>query len=597
MSKSPDSRPNFFPFLPFLSYFVILLVFLHLSWMKWGDLIIDSGKEWYVPSQILQGKVLYRDLAWLYGPFIPYWNALFLAIGGVHLHSMIASGILSILLTVVPLHFLGRRMMGENLAGLTVATFLCVFAFGFYISPHNYNYVLPYTYAATYGMAFALWALLFFIRTLEGKLETPWAILALTLTGLTRWELATFLAFAMVAATWNPGAQGRGPNGFKTALTIVMPTLGVTVLLYTFFFTLFVRDQGWTWEAIGAHLSLTSPFALGLMGLDQPKDNLLGLVVTLGLYVLFLLFFFAGGRAASSLEKGPNGSWVSLILIALFVAVPVVLLFNNLFGPQAQFRCVPLLCLYMAWTFWKGRRKDPKASLFLTVALFALFALVRIIFKAWPGQYGFTLLVPGLLVYYWFFLQEIPGKFPEGNVRFFVKGGVLLVMGLFLWANYGTEKGWYEKSTLMVETPRGSLNFFPTDPAPSCSKLLDYLRQNAEVGDSLAVFPEGAALNFLSGLPSPLTDYVCNPVDLKPAGAQVRVIDQLEKNKVTYVVLLQRDTSEYGRSSFGRDYAKDIMGYVFTKYSPIQQYGPFPYTTQFFGMTLLKRHGETVIVK
>ncbi|HVZ79744.1 MAG TPA: hypothetical protein VHE12_02955 [bacterium] len=567
--------------------------------MRWGDLIIDSGKEWYLPEQILRGRVLYRDLAWLYGPFVPYWNALLLWVGGVHLHSLVASGILSIVLTVLPLHFLGRRLLGEGLAGLTVATFLCVLAFGFYISPHNYDYILPYTYAATYGMAFALWTLLFFARILEGEQDGPWAILALTLTALTRWELAAALAFSILLAAWDPAQRGKGPNRFRSALSFLLPSLGITVILYVLFFVLLVRGQGWTWEAIRTHLSPTSPFARSLMGLDLLRDNLLGLAVTLGLYAVFALFFFAGGRAAAGLriETGQARSWGPVLVIAAVVAVPVALILENLFGPQAQFRCVPLICLYLAWGTLKRGRPDPKDNLWLATSLFAFLSLGRILLKASPEQYGFTLLVPGLLVYYGFFLKDLPGRFPEGRIRLFVKGGFLLVSGLFLAGHVGIASGWYAKCTFPVETPRGTLMCFPTEPAPGCAKLLQFLREDSQAGDSLAVFPEGAALNFLSGLPNPLTDYVCNPVDLMPSGAPKRVIDQLEANKVTYVVLLQRDTGEYGPASFGRDYAKDIMGYVFAHYSPIQQWGPFPYVTQFFGMVLLKRHSDQVIVR
>jgi hypothetical protein len=491
--------------------------------------------------------------------------------------------------------------LGEALAGLTVATFLCVFAFGFYISPHNYNYILPYTYAATYGMAFALWSLLFFMRTLEGKTGTVWPLLSLVLTASARWELAAALVLAMLLSTWNPGTRGQGPNQFKTTLSVVLPALGVSVLFYTFFFVLFVRGSEGTWEAIQAHLSFTGPFALGIMGLLDLGDNLIGLAFTLGLYAAFALFFFAGGRALVGMEKEQKDKTNPLLPwgVALFVAVPVLALFHYLFGAAAQYRCVPLLCLYLGWSAWRKDRRmpSPLGALRVTLAIFSLLVLVRILFKVALQQYGFTLLVPGLMVYYWFFLEELPSRSREPKVRNFVKGGFLCLSVLFIGTQVVTEEGWYDKSTLAVESPRGDLRFFPAEPALGCSKLLEFLRQDSVAGDSLAVFPEGAALNFLSGLPSPLADYVCNPVDLQPVGAQARVIDQLEKKKAAYVLWLQRDTSEYGRSSFGRDYAKDIMGYVLAHYSPIQQWGPFPYTTQFFGMVLLKRRSDKELVR
>lgn len=596
MTPTQEPRPRLARFLPFALYAVILLVFLKISWMRWGDLIIDSGYEWYVPSRILKGEVLYRDLAWLYGPFTPYWNALLMAVGGVHLGSLVISGILAILLTVVPLHFLGARLLGERLAGLTVAVFLCVLAFGFYISPNNYNYIFPYSSAATYGMAFALWSLLFFGRSLEGRGNEKWGVLGLTLTALTRWDLALILALSMVAATWDPGAGRSGPNQFKKTLSFLLPAAGITFLFYVLLLFGPFSGGARTLAAIRSHTSLTQPFARGLMGSDDLGDNLMGLMVTLGLYALFYLFFVAGGRAVQAIEKGNEGrrTWALKAFIGAVVAVPVVLLFENLFGPAAQYRCLPLLSLYLAWRSWKKGRSSPSpgASLWTSLCLFSFLALVRILFKATPLQYGFTLLVPGLLVYHGFFFNEIPSRVPMGTVRNFLKGGALFLVLLFAGTNVLTEAGWYEKRTFPIETSRGSLSFFPVEPAPGCSKLLEFLRQDSAAGDTMAVFPEGAGLNFLSGLPNPVADTFYDPLDLGSKEAQGRIMDGLEKKKVTYVVLLQRDMSEYGRAAFGIDYAKDLMGYVFTHYSPIQQFGPFPYTTQFFGMVLLKRHSD-----
>ena len=428
-----------------------------------------------------------------------------------------------------------------------------------------------------------------------------WGILTLTLTALTRWDLSVALALGLAAATWNPSARGTGPNQFKRTLSLLLPAMGIAFIFYVLLWFGPFSGGASTLAAIQAHSSLTQPFARSLMGLDDLKDNLIGLTVTLGLYALFFLFFVAGGRAAQATEKGNGGrrAWVLKGFIGAIVAVPVVLLFQNLFGAVAQYRCVPLLGLYLAWNSWKKGRSSPSpgTSLWTALALFTLLGLVRILFKATPLQYGFTLLVPGLLVYHGFFFKEVPALVPEGTVRNFLKGGALFLVLLFAGTDVLTEAGWYGKRTFPIETPRGTLSFFPTEPAPGCSKLLEFLRQDSVAGDTMAVFPEGAGLNFLSGLPNPAAHTFYNPLDLGSAEARQSVMDRLEKDKVTYVVLLQRDMSEYGRAAFGIDYAKDLMGYVFTHYSPIQQYGPFPYTTQFFGMTLLKRHSDQTIVK
>ncbi|MDI6606249.1 MAG: hypothetical protein QME65_03800 [Candidatus Omnitrophota bacterium] len=59
----------------FLFIAAICACLLRLSWLKWGDLIIDIGNEMYIPREILLGKVLYRDIYYYHGPFSVYFNA------------------------------------------------------------------------------------------------------------------------------------------------------------------------------------------------------------------------------------------------------------------------------------------------------------------------------------------------------------------------------------------------------------------------------------------------------------------------------------------------------------------------------------------
>ena len=41
----------------------------------WSDPLIDSGREWIVPDALARGELLYRDVAYWFGPFTPYWHA------------------------------------------------------------------------------------------------------------------------------------------------------------------------------------------------------------------------------------------------------------------------------------------------------------------------------------------------------------------------------------------------------------------------------------------------------------------------------------------------------------------------------------------
>ena len=56
---------------------------LHRSWGAWPDVMVDFGRELYVPWRITLGEVLYRDLEWFNGPLSQYVNALWFRLFGV----------------------------------------------------------------------------------------------------------------------------------------------------------------------------------------------------------------------------------------------------------------------------------------------------------------------------------------------------------------------------------------------------------------------------------------------------------------------------------------------------------------------------------
>src|ERR1041385_5464172 len=79
--------------LPWIWLAGVYLLLVVISWKRWANPIVDCGREMYVPWQIAEGKMLYRDLFFMYGPFVPYWHALLLKIFGVHLNVFYAVGL------------------------------------------------------------------------------------------------------------------------------------------------------------------------------------------------------------------------------------------------------------------------------------------------------------------------------------------------------------------------------------------------------------------------------------------------------------------------------------------------------------------------
>jgi hypothetical protein len=118
--------------------------------------------------------------------------------------------------------------------------------------------------------------------------------------------------------------------------------------------------------------------------------------------------------------------------------------------------------------------------------------------------------------------------------------------------------------------------------------ILEQLRTRAAPGASLAVFPEGAMLNFLARRVNPTPYPSLMPTELSAFG-EVRILEALRKHPPDYIVLAHRDTSEFAVQFFGRDYAQAIGRFIAEQYRPLALVGSQPLRDQRFGLLLLGR--------
>src|SRR5580658_1562304 len=99
---------------------------LRYTWGHWGDFQIDNGRELYVPVEILKGKLLFRDLWYMYGPLAPYVKALLFRIFGVQLTVLYVFGLaLTIGTALVTFEIARRFRMG--IVGSTVPSLFFLF--------------------------------------------------------------------------------------------------------------------------------------------------------------------------------------------------------------------------------------------------------------------------------------------------------------------------------------------------------------------------------------------------------------------------------------------------------------------------------------
>ena len=578
------------------SFLLIGLAFawlLKMSWFRWGDLVIDLGREMYVPAKLASGSVLYRDIFYLYGPFSPYFNALLYKIFGTHILSLVLGGILVTALTSILLYKIARMFLNVFFATFLVLTFLFVLAFGHYVPIGNYNFILPYSYPATHAILFALGALYFLFRFLDRSLvkDAYMAGVFIFLCAVSRVEIGLMLVVSVLA-----GAVILKLSGVRALLfrPLVLYPLAGSFLVYGIFFVMagpHILESN-LFDILKSNTQ-ASPFATMLSGANASAQNL-ALMLKAAVFYLFLALGLAGaGYAAgwASRCKGAFARWSLYTGISVVALAGAVVFLKTVYSFELQYRSLPIMYVIVGLlslaAYVRSGRKPGELKLFI-LSLFSLCVVMRIIMNVHAWHYGFYILVPGLIVYYIFFFRILPQlthhKFM--TVAFYL--GFTLVLVILMVDHFQISRAYYQHRTQPVPSLRGEMSVVPGPQAEGVRQLVDFLRTKTAKDATVAVFPEGVTLNFLAERDNPLYYYSFLPPDMVRAHVEQSMVDDVAFKRPDYIVILQRDVQEYGSRGFGVDYGKKILAYIEKNYVPAAHTGPLPFAPDNFSAVIFR---------
>ena len=148
------------------------LLMASISWLKWPDLLIDFGEQAYLAWQISEGKVIYKDMTYLYGPFSGYLHALIFNLFGpgiltLAIFNMVVAAALASLIYI----FI-KSSSDQLTATVCSLTFITLFAFGQYTGGGNFNFICAYIYELPHGVALSLLTLYCFSKYVETKSQS-----------------------------------------------------------------------------------------------------------------------------------------------------------------------------------------------------------------------------------------------------------------------------------------------------------------------------------------------------------------------------------------------------------------------------------------
>jgi hypothetical protein len=577
------------------------------SWMKWAEPYVDYGFQLYVPWQMNEGQVLYRDIPFLYGPLSQHFDALLFKLFGTQALTLILFNHFLVVIQAGLIFFVLKEIFDDLSGAVCAGLFLSIFAFAQYNDNGNHNFITPYAHEAVHASVLAWAAIAVFLRFLKsGKTGLLFAAGALTGAVLvTKVETLLALSLALSAGLCGWIACER-PDRATIFRTVKIGLLG-TAVFPAAFFLLYCRWMPPA-QALGSVLShlwvplqgsvTSDPVFEWFRGTDDLSRNL-ALIFSAGAMHGTLLAGFALACAGiHRLGKPEHRSrriaafWIASAgaAVACYYGIRWVVFFR----PLTVY--LPLLSGFLIWTAFRSdsHAEDLRTiSGRMVVAVFAWVLTLKVAFKIEIFYYGFVLAMPAALFWVGFVLHGLPRFFS----RWFGDCGYLKPACVALAVTCGT---WHVNQCLKIyafktfPVGRGPDVFYDFTPRKDyreklLQRTLEKIEELKEPGQSLAVFPAGIILNYWTRMPSPTHLYSYNPTNLSATG-RAAAQDRFIRNPPDWIILYDSDASlgRGPRLRFGLDYAQPLMAWIQTHYTPQFQAAPPDRST--YGMVILRRN-------
>lgn len=571
------------------------------TWMAWPDPLIDFGRELYVPWRITEGELPYRDVAYFNGPLSPFLNALWFTLFGVSLRTLVLAN-LAILAVTLPILYRLLLSMADRFAA-TAACLLVVglFGFGQYNRVGNFNWICPYSHEMTHGVALSLLSLYLLSRFFRGGRHWPLAAsgIAAGLVLLTKAEISLAVMAAVPAGlllhqrcrrlSWMTALR---PLALWLGMALAPPLLALLLMSCAM-----PLDQAWR-GVLGAWVYLfdrshhvADPFIRDGMGLDAPMQRAGDALAAAGLHVIVLAAAAVLALAGRRFARRPVEVGVFSVVVFIIIVVALRLLY-----PHARYGDVgrPLMVFMLAMMvvsmieYVRQRRNshaDHRAVLWFTLALFSALLLLRMGLNVRLYHYGFALTLPAAVTWLAWLSDDIPRRLTRYGAATMLFLAVVLAFGVtIVAARIDVTLGWMATKTQYIG--RGGDRFRADTIGEFFNHAADIIETETTTDQTLAVFPEGVMLNYLTRRRTSLPYLNFIPHEVRLWGED-NILAALDAQPPDCIAITHRDTTEYGYRFFGRDYAWNLWAWMVQHYRGRAQVGEPPLVDENFGILIL----------
>jgi hypothetical protein len=514
--RGGGNAPLFWRSLPFIVF--VLLTFL--SWRRWFLPFQDGGRDLLTADLVADGRTLYRDVSYPYGPVSAYLDAAAFRLFGRDLDVLIALRLILSLLGIEALRRLTRRVCAsEAVAGgaVALAVAACCFRGGG-------TWPFPYSVAALEGTVGVWWALELALSS-SGWGASLLAGIVAGLAGGTKLEILPAALLAVGPALFLRRPRREAAAGLALAASLGIAAFAVPLLLFGM-------------ETMGRHGFL--------IALSVPES-------WRGLYREQVLFrgtspreFFAGGFIKI---WGPSLVLFGALTAACRARIPPVwraagltLLFlcaARLFIPREELAVlVPGVAAILAIEIASAieHRRIPRARRLaaICVALVALVAAARQPFFLRNAAYG-AFSAPLALAASLGWLGRRSRSHQAFALFLVALSGFHVKDRLQGWRSYPAER--FEAPGMRVMLPAAETRFLKA--------AVEALERTTPEGSYVACFPEAGAVLFAAGRQSPFVDTTFYP-ESQDTAAEEAMIRRLHEAPVAALLVTNRQFGEFG---------------------------------------------------
>lgn len=501
-----------------------LLIFIG----HYSGILIDFGREVYYPEQILNGKVLYKDLFNIYGPLAYQINAILYKIFGIKLSTLYVAGSISAVMIVSCIYLIAEKFLSEF---LSFSIGLFTIAVGI-MTVSIFNFHFPYSWACLYGILSFLVSLYFLINFSENNSSENLCLSAL-FAGACAVLKYDFILYCLIVLFFV--IKNKNLKAFLFMCFIPFVSFGAL-----FFQGLNFIDIYNSFDIVKNMLkSRTLVYFYQNSGVYfHPKAILTNIVLFLKFVIPFGGFLYG----VNFFNKNKSASVVISML-------SLILLFY-LFDYKISFGFLPLLLLISVSILFR----DFSSKLKLLV-LSAILVSAKVFWVLLLNSYG-VYYVSIILVA----IFSVIFKYLPKNLEKFTSFILLLISFIIIFGNLSE----YKSTSNLIATSKGKI-YTKLSQAQSTNQLVDYINNYTLSNDKILIIPEGLIINFFTKRESDDFYNSFLPLYTETFGVDV-IIKHFDMRKPEYIILSNLDMKDYYYRFICQDYASDFCSFILKNY-------------------------------